>query len=90
MKTEEYPILILAVATGPEMIDIQYRNNSNERNVSLQVLYSNGQTIKIFDQLKKTEKDTLNLPSQGLLPGTYTCNMLVDGKIRNSKSFPFS
>ena len=86
MKTEEYIIIILTVMEENGKVNIVYTSTSEQLNVTVKVLYSNGHTIQIFERVRKAEKGLLSFSSENLLPGTYTCTIDIDGKVRDTKN----
>lgn len=87
MRTEEYIIILVGVTANDQEVTITYTSTSHQSNVSVVVTYSNGMTIKAFNQIKNVANGVLTLPVAGLFPGTYTCSILEDGEERDSKAF---
>lgn len=87
MRTEEYIIILVGIVADSKEVTITYTSNSPQNNVSVRVTYSNGKTIKQFEQVREAVNGTLRFSSEGLFPGTYTCSILVDGAERDSKTF---
>lgn len=86
MRTEEYIIILVGVTATDKEIQIAYSSNSPKNDVTVKISYSNGMTLKTFDQVQAAEKGVLLFPSAGLLPGTYTCTISEDGKVRDAKT----
>lgn len=87
MRTEEYIIILVGVVAGSDQIKITYTSNAPETNTSVRVVYSNGKTIKTFDHVKAANQGIITLPAQDLMPGSYTCEIALDGNIRDSRKF---
>jgi hypothetical protein len=87
MRTEEYIIILVGVVTSMEKIEIIYSSNAPENRTTIKVIYSNGQTVKVFDNVKETDRGVLTMPAAGLMPGTYTCTIAVDNGAKDSKEF---
>jgi hypothetical protein len=87
MRTEDYIIIIIAVTSDSQNITITYTSTAFEGEVSVNIVYSNQQVITTFEHIKYAEKGTLTFPTAGLLPGTYTCNIKMNGIIKDSRSF---
>jgi flagellar hook assembly protein FlgD len=87
MRTEEYIIILVGVVAENNEVRITYTSNAPESKVSIKLVYSNGKTVKTFDQVKPDVKGVLTTSSEGFMPGSYTCAILVDGQVRDSKIF---
>ena len=87
MRTEEYIIILVGVTANDHEVAITYTSTSHQSNVSVVVTYSNGMTIKTFNQIKNVANGVLTFSTAGLFPGTYTCAILEDGEERDSKTF---
>jgi hypothetical protein len=87
MRTEEYIIILVGVVADNNQVQITYTSNAPESNTSIKLTYSNGKTVKTFAQVKPAEKGVLTTSSEGFMPGSYTCDIAVDGQVRDSKVF---
>lgn len=87
MRTEEYIIILVGVVADQDQIMITYSSNAPENNTTIRVTYSNGKEIKVFDHVKIADHGVLSMPAEGLMPGTYTCTIMVDGVEKDSKQF---
>ncbi len=90
MRTEDYIILMPAVRVEQQQVKINYASNAPEHTVLIEVRANNGRLIKTFNQVKNIQKGEISFPTDGLMPGTYTCNMYLDGKLIQSKKFSVS
>lgn len=87
MRTEEYIIILVGVVADSNQVQITYTSNAPESNTSIRLTYSNGKIVKTFSQVKPSEKGVLTTSAEGLMPGSYTCDITVDGQVRDSKVF---
>jgi len=87
MRTEEYIIILVGVVADNNQVRITYTSNAPESNTSIKLTYSNGKIVKTFNQVKPADKGVLTTPAEGLMPGSYTCDITVDGQVRDSKVF---
>jgi hypothetical protein len=87
MRTEEYIIILVGVVADNNQVRITYTSNAPENSTSIKLTYSNGKIVKTFNQVKPADKGLLTTPTEGLMPGSYTCDITVDGQVRDSKVF---
>lgn len=87
MRTEEYIIILVGITANDQEVVITYTSEAQNDNVSVQITYSNGKIIKTFEHVKNAANGVLTFPAEGLLPGSYTCTILENGRARDSKGF---
>lgn len=87
MRTEDYIILMPAVNVEQRQVVINYASNAPDSSVYVVIKANNGRTIKTFNYVKGIPKGQLTFSTEGLLPGTYTCSIYLDGKVIESKKF---
>ena len=87
MRTEEYIIILVGVVADQNQIRIVYTSTAPENHTSIRITYSNGKEINMIQHIKQAQNGVLTLPAQGLLPGTYTCDIALDNEVRDSKKF---
>lgn len=85
MRTEEYIIILVGVVADKDQVQITYTSNAPESHTTITVSYSNGMTVQRFNPVKPAEKGVLTFSATDLMPGSYTCEIAVDGAARDSK-----
>ncbi len=87
MRTDDYIILMPAVEVNKSNITVNYTSNAPEHNISAEIKSGNGRTVKVFQHIKNTMRGQLIIPTEGLMPGTYTCNIYLHTRLIQSKIF---
>jgi hypothetical protein len=87
MRTEEYIIILVGVVADQGQVLITYTSNAPDSHTTITVSYSNGMTIHSFHQVKPADKGVLTFPTTDLMPGSYTCEIALDGAVKDSKKF---
>jgi|GEM_PF-1401638 len=86
MRTEDYIIIIISALIQNGKFEVLYNSNVYEGNLSLRISSQTGRVIHTAENLKGGERIKVNFDAEGLAPGTYICEIFIDGTLMDSKT----